>query len=70
LITTNVLARGVDVDNVCLVVNYDVPVDKEGQPDFDTYLHRIGRSGRWGRGRGTNKDYLQPIISMNCGLRY
>ncbi len=52
LITTNVLARGVDVDNVCLVVNYDVPVDKDGQPDFETYLHRIGRTGRFGR-KGT-----------------
>lgn len=52
LITTNVLARGVDVDNVCLVVNYDVPVNMEGQPDFETYLHRIGRTGRFGR-KGT-----------------
>ncbi|KAL3802321.1 hypothetical protein HJC23_007146 [Cyclotella cryptica] len=52
LITTNVLARGVDVDNVCLVVNYDVPVDKDGNPDFETYLHRIGRTGRFGR-KGT-----------------
>lgn len=52
LITTNVLARGVDVDNVCLVVNYDVPIDKDRQPDFETYLHRIGRTGRFGR-KGT-----------------
>lgn len=52
LITTNVLARGVDVDNVCLVVNYDVPVDKDGNPDYETYLHRIGRTGRFGR-KGT-----------------
>ena len=52
LITTNVLARGVDVDNVCLVVNYDVPVDRNGNPDFETYLHRIGRTGRFGR-KGT-----------------
>jgi len=52
LITTNVLARGVDVDNVCLVVNFDVPVDKNGEPDFETYLHRIGRTGRFGR-KGT-----------------
>jgi len=52
LITTNVLARGVDVDNVCLVVNYDCPVDKDGQPDYETYLHRIGRTGRFGR-KGT-----------------
>jgi len=52
LITTNVLARGVDVDNVCLVINYDVPVTKDGGPDYDTYLHRIGRTGRFGR-KGT-----------------
>lgn len=52
LITTNVLARGVDVDNVCLVVNYDVPLDKDSNPDFETYLHRIGRTGRFGR-KGT-----------------
>jgi ATP-dependent RNA helicase DDX19/DBP5 len=52
LITTNLLARGVDVDNVCLVVNYDVPIDKDGNPDFETYLHRIGRTGRFGR-KGT-----------------
>jgi ATP-dependent RNA helicase DDX19/DBP5 len=52
LITTNVLARGVDVDNVCLVINYDIPVDKDRNPDFETYLHRIGRTGRFGR-KGT-----------------
>jgi len=52
LITTNVLARGVDVENVCLVVNYDVPVDKDDNPDYETYLHRIGRTGRFGR-KGT-----------------
>jgi ATP-dependent RNA helicase DDX19/DBP5 len=52
LITTNVLARGVDVDNVCMVINYDVPVDVNGNPDFETYLHRIGRTGRFGR-KGT-----------------
>lgn len=45
LITTNVLARGVDVENVCLVINYDPPTDKEGDPDYETYLHRIGRTG-------------------------
>lgn len=52
LITTNVLARGVDVDNVCLVVNYDVPLDKDGHAAYETYLHRIGRTGRFGR-KGT-----------------
>jgi ATP-dependent RNA helicase DDX19/DBP5 len=52
LIATDVLARGVDVDNVCLVVNYDVPVTKDKEPDYETYLHRIGRTGRFGR-KGT-----------------
>lgn len=33
-----------------LVVNYDIPVERDGRtPAFDTYLHRIGRSGRFGR---------------------
>lgn len=40
LITTNVLARGVDVDNVCLVICCHVQVNKDGEPDYETYLHR------------------------------
>ena len=63
LITTNVLARGVDVDNVCLVVNYDVPVDKDGNPDFETYLHRIGRTGRFGR-KGTAINLVADVRSL------
>lgn len=63
LITTNVLARGVDVDNVCLVVNYDVPVDKDGKPDFETYLHRIGRTGRFGR-KGTAINLISDDNSI------
>ena len=43
LVATNVIARGIDVQNVSLVVNYDFPRNEE------TYLHRIGRSGRFGR---------------------
>jgi len=49
LITTNVLARGIDVNQVNMVINYDLPVDARGNPDFETYLHRIGRTGRFGR---------------------
>lgn len=49
LITTNVLARGIDILQVMLVINYDLPLDERGQPDPSTYLHRIGRSGRFGR---------------------
>ncbi|KAF0696501.1 Aste57867_12757 [Aphanomyces stellatus] len=49
LITTNVLARGIDVLGVTLVVNFDIPVNRDGHPDPETYLHRIGRTGRFGR---------------------
>ncbi|KZF23598.1 putative ATP dependent RNA helicase [Xylona heveae TC161] len=49
LITTNVLARGIDVQSVSMVVNYDVPELPNGQGDPQTYLHRIGRTGRFGR---------------------
>ncbi|KAI9305005.1 P-loop containing nucleoside triphosphate hydrolase protein [Cunninghamella echinulata] len=49
LITTNVIARGIDISQVSLVVNYDLPEDRSGYPDFEAYLHRIGRTGRFGR---------------------
>ncbi|TVY84044.1 ATP-dependent RNA helicase dbp5 [Lachnellula suecica] len=51
LITTNVLARGIDVQSVNMVINYDVPMmgRNDDQPDAETYLHRIGRTGRFGR---------------------
>ncbi|EFE21002.1 helicase C-terminal domain protein, partial [Edwardsiella tarda ATCC 23685] len=43
LIATDVAARGLDVDRISLVVNYDIPMDSE------SYVHRIGRTGRAGR---------------------
>lgn len=43
LITTDLLARGIDVQQVSVVINYDFPIDQAN------YLHRIGRSGRFGR---------------------
>ncbi|CAL8110430.1 unnamed protein product [Orchesella dallaii] len=49
LITTNVMARGIDVEQVTLVVNYDLPTDMNHQADCETYLHRIGRTGRFGK---------------------
>ncbi|KAI5968396.1 DBP5 [Candida margitis] len=50
LITTNVLARGIDIASVSMVVNYDLPVTgPERRADPSTYLHRIGRTGRFGR---------------------
>lgn len=49
LITTNVLSRGIDVEQVTIVVNFDLPVDQRGRADCETYLHRIGRTGRFGK---------------------
>ncbi|XP_022257110.1 DEAD-box helicase Dbp80-like isoform X2 [Limulus polyphemus] len=49
LITTNVCARGIDVEQVTVVVNFDLPVDQKGKADCETYLHRIGRTGRFGK---------------------
>ena len=43
LITTDLLSRGIDIPQVNLVVNYDLPPNKE------TYIHRIGRCGRFGK---------------------
>lgn len=43
MVSSNITARGIDVQQVGVVINFDVPTD------VHTYLHRIGRSGRWGR---------------------
>jgi len=49
LISTNITARGIDIQQVSTVINFDIP------KCVHTYLHRIGRSGRWGRkGVGIN----------------
>jgi translation initiation factor 4A len=53
LVTTDLLARGIDVYQVSLVINYDIPRQKE------TYIHRIGRSGRFGR-KGTAINFVTP----------
>lgn len=43
LVATDVAARGIDIENITLVINYDIPMDKE------SYVHRTGRTGRAGR---------------------
>jgi len=49
LITTNVFARGIDILQVTLVINYDLPLNEHNKIDVETYLHRIGRGGRFGK---------------------
>ena len=43
LLSSDLLARGIDIQQLSLVINFDLPKNKE------TYIHRIGRSGRYGR---------------------
>lgn len=53
LVTTDLVSRGIDVQHVNFVINYDVPLNLE------CYLHRIGRSGRYGR-RGVAINFVSP----------
>jgi superfamily II DNA/RNA helicase len=59
LISSNVTARGIDIQQVSVVINFDLA------KCVHTYLHRIGRSGRWGRkGVGINFITRRDIIKM------
>ncbi|MDD3224870.1 MAG: DEAD/DEAH box helicase [Clostridium sp.] len=51
LICTDIAARGIDVDNIDYVINYDIPVETEN------YIHRIGRTGRFGK-TGTAVSFI------------
>jgi len=53
LISTDLLARGIDVQQVSLVINFELPSQKEN------YIHRIGRSGRFGR-KGVAINLIGP----------
>jgi superfamily II DNA/RNA helicase len=59
LISSNVTARGIDIQQVSVVINFDIP------KCVHNYLHRIGRSGRWGRkGVGINLITRRDISKM------
>jgi len=59
MISSNVTARGIDIQQVSVVINFDLA------KDIHTYLHRIGRSGRWGR-KGTGVTFItrRDVIKM------
>ncbi len=50
LVATNLFGRGIDIERVNVVINYDFPSyeDKSKEPPADQYLHRVGRAGRFG----------------------
>ena len=59
LISSNVTSRGIDIQQIGVVINFDLP------KDIHNYLHRIGRSGRWGRkGTGINLITRRDIQKM------
>ena len=53
LISTDLLARGIDVQHISIVVNYDIP------SSYESYIHRIGRAGRYGR-KGLTINFVSP----------
>lgn len=60
LITSDLFARGIDVQQVSIVINFDIPKNEH------TYLHRIGRSGRWGRkGIAINFQTKYDIVRLD-----
>ncbi|EAY10397.1 DEAD/DEAH box helicase family protein [Trichomonas vaginalis G3] len=66
LLTTNLLARGIDIPTCKVVINFDMPRKENRLPDYESYLHRQGRCGRFGKeGKVfniiTNKDDLEMI---------
>lgn len=71
LVATDVAARGIDIENISLVINYDIPMEKE------SYVHRIGRTGRAGqKGRAITfvtayeQRFLSEIESyIDCEIR-
>jgi superfamily II DNA/RNA helicase len=58
-VATDVAARGIDVEGIAHVINFDAPADREG------YVHRVGRTGRAGRGgRGTTFVAAQDVAEV------
>jgi superfamily II DNA/RNA helicase len=59
LISSNITSRGIDIQQVSIVINFDIP------KCVHNYLHRIGRSGRWGRkGVGINFITRRDVAKM------
>lgn len=62
-VATDVFGRGIDIERINLAINYDMP------PDADSYLHRVGRAGRFGTkglaisfvSQDTDKDVLKDV---------
>lgn len=49
LLATDFIGRAVDFPNVSIIVNFDLPLNGDGEPTYKLYLQRVGRTGRFGR---------------------
>jgi hypothetical protein len=67
LVATNIFGRGIDVEKVNVVINYDFPDedDKSGEPPADQYLHRVGRAGRFGT-KGLAISFISSLSFSAC----
>lgn len=63
LISTNVFSRGMDIPQVNLIINFDIP-NFDSQEDIQTYIHRVGRSGRFNR-----SGFVIDFISNDSDLK-
>eukprot|EP01053_Blabericola_migrator_P000634 Blabericola_migrator_1__633@NODE_1158_length_5254_cov_72_579719_g788_i0_p2_GENE_NODE_1158_length_5254_cov_72_579719_g788_i0NODE_1158_length_5254_cov_72_579719_g788_i0_p2_ORF_typecomplete_len475_score71_21DEAD/PF00270_29/1_3e29DEAD/PF00270_29/26Helicase_C/PF00271_31/2_8e25ResIII/PF04851_15/1_5e07ResIII/PF04851_15/4_8e03ERCC3_RAD25_C/PF16203_5/6_2e05AAA_19/PF13245_6/0_0071Flavi_DEAD/PF07652_14/0_2Flavi_DEAD/PF07652_14/3_4e02Helicase_RecD/PF05127_14/0_075UvrDhelicase/PF00580_21/0_046Glutaredoxin2_C len=64
LVTTDLLSRGIDVPAVTLVINYELPTEKDKSAQYETYLHRVGRTGRFGL-RGMAINFVTSPADLN-----
>ncbi|TBU08711.1 ATP-dependent RNA helicase [Hamiltosporidium magnivora] len=63
LISTDIFSRGMDIPQVNLIINFDLPIVK-GIPNVETYIHRVGRSGRFGR-----SGFVVDLVSDSNDLK-
>ncbi|TBU06780.1 ATP-dependent RNA helicase [Hamiltosporidium magnivora] len=64
LISTDIFSRGMDIPQVNLIINFDLPIVK-GIPKVENYIHRVGRSGRFGR-PGVRVDFFRDSNDLNA----
>ncbi|MBL6453555.1 MAG: DEAD/DEAH box helicase [Porphyromonas sp.] len=62
LVATDIVARGIDIDDIAVVVNYEVP------HDFEDYVHRIGRTARGADGKGLAITLVSPSDQQDFAL--
>lgn len=72
LLATNLISRGVDVPSVKLVINFDIPVGESGEVDRKSFLHRVGRAGRFGRKAAavTLVDHAEAPLMRQLATNY